>query len=132
MRKFFLLSLAFVAILTACTKESFAPQGDGLQEQQSQERAFEEKVRAFAASNLVSMQHGRGMPLTNLPNVESLEPIVSESNLRSGSGRDTVAYIVNFEQNGSMVIAGSRLLPLTTVAICDSRMAISDTFKIRG
>ncbi len=86
-----------MAILTACTKESFAPQGDGLQGQQSQERAFEEKVRAFAASNLVSMQHGRGMPLTNLPNVESLEPIVSESNLRSGSGRDTVAYIVNFE-----------------------------------
>ncbi|WP_373818228.1 hypothetical protein, partial [Porphyromonas loveana] len=61
-----------------------------------------------------------------------LEPIVSESNLRSGSGRDTVAYIVNFEQNGSMVIAGSRMLPLTTVAICDSRMAISDTIQDKG
>ena len=78
------------------------------------------------------MSKGRGATPLGLPNVESIEPITSEIIQRTGTERDTVAYIVNFDQNASMIIAGSRILPLTTVAICDSRMAVIDTIQNKG
>ncbi|WP_373812335.1 hypothetical protein, partial [Porphyromonas loveana] len=132
MKKLILLGLAVVAGFTACTKETFESHESGLQGQQSTERTFEEKVKAFAVSNFVSMQKERGRSLADIPNVQSLEPIVTISELRSDSGRDTVAYIVNFDRDGSMVVAGSRILPLSTVAFSDSRMALNDTIQNKG
>ncbi|WP_373774944.1 hypothetical protein, partial [Porphyromonas loveana] len=132
MKKLILLGLAVVAGFTACTKETFESHESGLQGQQSTERTFEEKVKAFAVSNFVSMQKERGRSLADIPNVQSLEPIVTISELRSDSGRDTVAYIVNFDRDGSMVVAGSRILPLSTVAFSDSRMALNDTIQNTG
>ena len=132
MKKLILFALAVVAGYTACTKETFESHESGLQGQQSTERTFEEKVKAFAVSNFVTMQKERGRSLTDIPNVQSLEPIVAVSELRSDSERDTVAYIVNFDRDGSMVVAGSRILPLSTVAFSDSRMALNDTIRNKG
>lgn len=132
MRRFIFIGFVLVAVLTACTKEHFEYQEDGQQEGQSETRLFEEKVKAFALSSFTDMSKGRGATPLGLPNVESVEPITSEIIQRTGTERDTVAYIVNFDQNASMIIAGSRILPLTTVAICDSRMAMIDTVRNKG
>lgn len=132
MRRFIFIGFVLVAVLTACTKEHFEYQEDGQQEGQSETRLFEEKVKAFALSSFTDMSKGRGATPLGLPNVESIEPITSEIIQRTGTERDTVAYIVNFDQNASMIITGSRILPLTTVAICDSRMAVIDTIQNKG
>ena len=132
MRRFIFIGFVLVAVLTACTKEHFEYQEDGPQEGQSETRLFEEKVKAFALSSFTDISKGRGATLFGLPNVESVEPITSEIIQRTGTERDTVAYIVNFDQNASIVIAGSRALPLTTVAISDSRMAMIDTVWNKG
>ncbi|PVZ08323.1 MULTISPECIES: C10 family peptidase [Bacteroidales] len=132
MKKKILIGLAIVAGFTACTKEAFESHENGLPGQQSTERTFEEKIKAFAVSDFVSMQKERGRSFADLPNVQSLEPIVTVSGLRSDSERDTVAYIVNFDRDGSIVVAGSRILPLSTVAFSDSRMALNDTIQNKG
>ncbi|WP_039418695.1 C10 family peptidase [Porphyromonas gulae] len=131
MKKFFLTGMALVLVLTACTKEAFEVQPNGTEQQQTEKRTFEDRVKAFASANYAEMIRGQGGSGES-PEVESLEPITVTTDVRSGEQKkDTIAYIVNFQgRTNSMVIAGSKVLPPTTVAYSDdSRISINDTTK---
>lgn len=127
-----LLFFVLFAVFTACSKDSFEPEGNGLLEQKFDERTFEEKIKSFAISNYADFLKEREGNFLNLPEIESIEPIVSEIDNRAEFEKDTVAYIVNFDKKGSMVVAGSRILPLSVVAFCDSKMSVVDTIGNKG
>ncbi len=58
MKKFFLTGMALVLVLTACTKEAFEVQPNGTEQQQTEKRTFEDRVKAFASANYAEMIRG--------------------------------------------------------------------------
>ncbi|WP_373818417.1 C10 family peptidase [Porphyromonas loveana] len=135
MKKAFFAMISVMLSFVACTKESFDLQNDELQMNPAKSRSFEDKLRDFAISDYATFVSERGGNYESLA-IESLEPITADLEpSRSGdTTKDTIAYIVNFQStNGSIIIAGSRAVPLTTIAIMEeSKMQLIDTAKYDG